>query len=166
MRYIDGMKKEITFVITALLFLLAYVLDYFAGKLSLSIISPVAFLNQGYFTLYPMTFVAVIVRSVAIMLSVTLVLSIMERQFFTKLGISAFLAFIAEIYAFQQLATKATITPLLWTLAISYGGALLIVPMVFYIFAGIANFLVPQTKNTATLPKIEPNSNNSSILNP
>lgn len=165
------MKKEIVFVITALLFLLAYVLDYFAGKLSLSIVSPIAFLNQSYFTLYPMTFVAVMIRSVAIMLSVTLILSVMERQFFVKLGISAFLAFIAEIYAFQQLATNATITPLLWTLAISYGGALLIIPMVFYIFLGIANFLVPPQKNTASFPKIEPDSNSlpaqaGSVLNP
>ena len=161
------MKKEITFVITACLFLLAYVLDYFAGTLSLSIISPIAFLNQNYFALYPMTFVAVVVRSVAIMLSVTLILSVMERQYFVKLGISAFLAFIAEIYAFQQLATGATITPLLWTLAISYGGAMLVIPMVFYIFAGVVNFLIPTTKNTVALPKIDPqNPSDSSVLNP
>lgn len=160
------MRKEIVFVITALLFLLAYVLDYFAGKLSLSIISPIAFLNQGYFTLYPMTFVAVMVRSAAIMLSVTLILSMMERQYFIKLGIIAFLAFIAEIYAFQQLATGATITPLLWTLAISYAGVMLIVPMIFYVFAGIANFLIPHSKNETHLPQSEPNSGSSSVLNP
>ncbi len=159
------MRKEITFVITASLFLLAYALDYFAGKLSLSIISPIAFLNQGYFGLYPMTFVAVMIRSVAIMLSVTLILSVMERQYFVKLGISAFLTFIAEIYAFQQLATNATTTPLLWTLAISYGGALLIIPMIVYIFMGIGDLLIPH-KNTVSLPKIETASTDSSILNP
>lgn len=161
------MKKEITFVIAALLFLLAYVLDYFAGKLSLTgIFSPLTFLSQSYFTLYPMTFVAVIIRSIAIMLSVTLILSVMERQYFVKLGIVAFLAFIAEIYAFQQLATGATITPLLWTLAISYGGAMLVIPIVFYVFAGIANFLIPHNKNEVHLPQSEPNSGSSSVLNP
>ena len=149
------MRKEIVFVITAGLFILAYILDYFAGALSLNIVSPIAFLNQGYFTLYPMTFVAVFVRSIAIMLSVTLILSVMERQYFTKLGISFFLTFIAEIYAFQQLATGATITPLLWTLAISYGGAMLVIPMFFYIFAGIANFLIPHNTNEVRLPKTE-----------
>ncbi len=162
-------KKEITFVICALLFLLAYILDYFAGKLSLTgIFSPLTFLDKTYFALYPMTFVAVIVRSVAIMLSVTLILSVMERQYFVKLGISSFLTFIAEIYAFQQLATGATITPLLWTLAISYGGAMLVIPMIFYIFAGIANFLIPPQKNSVVLPKINPDSSNSSssVLNP
>lgn len=160
-------KKEIVFVITAGLFILAYVLDYFAGKLNLNgVFSPLTFLDKSYFALYPMTFVAVIIRSIAIMLSVTLILSVMERQYFVKLGISAFLTFIAEIYAFQQLATGATITPLLWTLAISYGGAMLVVPMIFYLFAGIANFLVPPSKNMASFPKIEPKSNDSSVLNP
>lgn len=60
-----------------------------------------------------MTFAAVIVRSIAIVLSITFVLSVMERQYFVKLGITIFLAFIAEFYTFQQLATGATITPLL-----------------------------------------------------
>lgn len=161
------MRKEIVFVITAGLFILAYILDYFAGALSLSIVSPIAFLNQGYFALYPMTFVAVFVRSIAIMLSVTLILSVMDRQYFTKLGISFFLTFIAEIYAFQQLATGATITPLLWTLAISYGGAMLVIPMIFYIFAGIANFLIPHNTNEVRLSKeAMTNQSDSSVLNP
>lgn len=162
------MRKEIVFVITAGLFILAYILDYFAGKLALTgIFSPLTFLDKTYFALYPMTFVAVFVRSFAIMLSITLILSVMERQYFTKLGITAFLTFIAEIYAFQQLATGAVITPLLWTLAISYGGVMLVIPMVFYLFAGIANFLVPPQKNTVSFPKIDhQNSNQSSVLTP
>lgn len=161
------MRKEIVFVITAGLFILAYVLDYFAGKLLLTgIFNPLTFLSQNYFTLYPMTFVAVFVRSTAIMLAVTLILSVMDRQYFTKLGISAFLTFIAEIYAFQQLATGATITPLLWTLAISYGGAMLVIPMIFYIFAGIANFLIPHNKNEVRLPKTESIPSNTLTPNP
>ena len=159
------MKKEVTLVITTCLFLLAYILDYFAGALKLQITNPLIFLNESFFKLYPMTYVAVIVRSVAIMLSVTLILSIMERQYFKKLGIAFFLSFIAEIYAFQQLATGAKITPLLWTLAISYGGAILIIPIFFYIFAGIADFLIPQRKNVTHLPTSQSNDS-SSVLNP
>ncbi|KKP46380.1 MAG: hypothetical protein UR39_C0011G0032 [Candidatus Woesebacteria bacterium GW2011_GWA1_33_30] len=159
------MKKEVTLVITTCLFLLAYILDYFAGALKLQITNPLIFLNESFFKLYPMTYVAVIVRSVAIMLSVTLILSIMERQYFKKLGIAFFLSFIAEIYAFQQLATGAKITPLLWTLAISYGGAILIIPIIFYIFAGIADFLIPQRKNVTHLPTSQSNDS-SSVLNP
>ncbi len=159
------MKKEILFVITICLFLLAYALDYFAGSLNLGVLTPLAFLNKIYFNTYPMTFVAVITRSIALMLSITLILSAVEKQYFTKLGISAFLAFIAEIYAFQQMATGVKITPTLWTLAISYGGAMLIVPMFFYVLAGIANFLIPNNKNEVHFSPSEPNTK-TSVLNP
>lgn len=162
------MKKEITLVITACLFLLAYILDYFAGTLQLTIFSPIQFIDLSYFKLYPMTYVAVIIRSFALMLSVTLFLSMMERQYFKKVGIALFLGFVSEIYAFQILATNSTVTPMLWTLAISYAGALLLVPVIFYIFLGVANFLIPPAKNTATLVKNDTlNKDDSpSVLNP
>lgn len=159
------MKKEITFVVTLGLFILAYALDYFAGNLNIVVASPIYFLSENYFKLYPMTFVAVIVRSVAIMLSVTLLLSVMDRQYFKKMAIALFLAFVAEIYSFQILATNSNITPLLWTLAISYGGVLLIIPTIMYIILGIADFLIPH-KNTVPLPKIETATSDSSVLNP
>lgn len=161
------MKKEVTFVITASLFLLAYALDYFAGKINLGVINPLQFLNPNYFKTYPMTFVAVAVRSVAIMLSTTLILSIMERQFFKKVAIALGLAFIAEIYAFQILATGVKVTPTLWTLAISYGGSLLILPIIVYIFLGVADILIPDRKKTAHLPESESSaSESSSVLTP
>ncbi len=162
------MKKEITLVITACLFLLAYVLDYFAGALKLTILSPIQFIDASYFKLYPMTYVSVVVRSIALMLSVTLFLSMMERQYFKKLGIVFFLGFVSEIYAFQILATGSTITPVLWTLAISYSGVLLLIPMAFYFFLGIANFLIPPAKNTTPLVRHEESetNNSSSVLNP
>jgi len=139
------MKKEIVFVIAVGLFLFAYILDYFAGPINLSVKSPLIFLDIKYFNLYPMTFVAVAV----------------------KIIISLFLAFVAEIYAFQQLATGAKITPVLWTLAISYAGAGLIIPVIFYIFASITHLLIPQSKNATHLSEPQNNSSDSSsVLNP
>ena len=114
-----------------------------------------------------MTFVAVAVRTTALVISVSLVLSLIEKQYFQKIIISLFLAFVSEIYAFQQLATGAKITPVLWTLAISYAGAGLIIPIIFYIFARITQFLIPQPKNVVHLPQEEDNSSDSSsVLNP
>ena len=161
------MKKEVVFVIAAALFLFAYILDYFAGPINLIVKSPLFFLDLKYFNLYPMTFVAVAVRTTALVISVSLVLSLIEKQYFQKIIISLFLAFVSEIYAFQQLATGAKITPVLWTLAISYAGAGLIIPIIFYIFARITQFLIPQPKNVVHLPQEEDNSSDSSsVLNP
>lgn len=154
------MKKEITFVICVCLFFLAYILDYFAGAIRLNILSPLAFLKNNYFLTFPMTSIAITFRSLAIMSSVALILSIIEKKYFLKLGISTFLLVIAEAYAFQQLATGAKITPITWTLSISYGGVLLLIPMIFYLIAAIANFLIPQSRNSPS------EKNEPSILNP
>lgn len=161
------MKKEIVFVITVGLFLFAYILDYFAGPINLMVKSPLIFLDLKFFNLYPMTFVAVAVRTTALIISVALILSTIEKHYSTKIIISLFLTFVAEIYAFQQLATGAKITPVLWTLAISYAGAGLIIPVTFYIFASITQFLIPQSKNTVHLTESETvTSPSSSVLNP
>lgn len=149
-------KKEIVFVITICLFGFTYLLDYFAGALRLNITSPLMFLTQKFLFLYPMTFVALAVRSIALMISITLILSLIERRYFTKITICLFTGFIAEVYSFQQLATGARFTPITWTLSIAYGGALLIIPIIFYILAAITNFLIPQSKVEEThLPKKE-----------
>lgn len=162
------MKKEIVFVIAVALFLFAYILDYFAGPINLVVKSPLVFLDLKFFNLYPMTFVAVAVRTTALIISVSLVLSLIDKQYFQKIIISLFLTFVAEIYAFQQLATGAKITPVLWTLAISYAGAGLIIPIIFYIFASITHLLIPQPKNVTHLSEPQDNSSkpSSSVLNP
>ncbi len=149
-------KKEIVFVITICLFGFSYLLDYFAGALRLNITSPLMFLTQKFLILYPMTFVSLTIRSIALMISVSLILSLIEKKYFTKIIISFFIGFIAEVYAFQQLATGARFTPVTWTLSISYGGALLIIPIIFYVLAAITNFLIPHNKNETHLPKQEP----------
>jgi len=158
------MKKEIVFVIAAILFLFAYILDYFAGPLNLNITSPLVFLDLKYFNLYPMTFVAVSIRTTALIISTALLLSAIEKKYGTKILVCFFLAFVAEIYAFQQLATGMKFTPVLWTLAISFAGAGLIIPIIFYIFAGITNFLIPPQKSQIDKEKI--NDSSSSVLNP
>ncbi len=148
-------KKEIVFIVTICLFGFSYLLDYFAGSLRLNITSPLMFLTQKFLVLYPMTFVSLAIRSVALMISVSLILSLIDKKYFAKSIICFFIGFIAEVYAFQQLATGARFTPVTWTLSIAYGGALLIIPIIFYILAAITNFLIPQNKNETHLPKRE-----------
>lgn len=156
------MRKEIIFIVTVGLFLLAYALDYFAGSINLHITSPLIFLDQKYLTLYPMTFVAVISRAIALMLSVFLVLSLMDKKYFTKIIVAVFLAFVAEIYVFQSMATGARFSTTSWLLSFAFGGALIIVPIIIYFIAAIANFLIPQDKKVVNGPE----QNNTSVLNP
>lgn len=160
------MKKEVLLVITAVLFLLAYVLDYLAGNVGLTITHPLQLTNYTFFAPYPMTTFAIAVRSVALMLSVSLLLSIMEYQYFKKLAISLFVGFLATIYGYQQLITMSSFTPLLWTIAITYAGVLMILPSATYLLLGIYYLLIPPVKVHEELKKEETSQNSTSVLNP
>jgi hypothetical protein len=161
------MKKEVVLVITACLFLLSYVLDFLAGNVGLSITHPVQLTNFTFFAPYPMTSFAIAVRSIALMLSATLLLSIIDYQYFKKTAISLFLGFLAFIYGYQQLINGGNFTPLLWTIAITYAGVLMLLPSIVYLLLGIYYLLIPPQKVHEEL-KIETNSaeKSTSVLNP
>ena len=59
----------------------------------------------------------------------------MERQYFTKLGISAFLTLLRNLRR-SGVTTGATIARFFGHLQY-HGGVMLIVPMIFYLFAGV-----------------------------
>ena len=77
-------KKEVVFIITICLFGFSYLLDYFAGALRLNITSPLMFLTQKFLILYPMTFVSLTIRSIALMISISLILSLIEKKYASK----------------------------------------------------------------------------------
>lgn len=163
------MKKEAVFLITLIMLGFSYMLDYFAGSLNLTQIkNPLVFLDLKYFNLYPMTFVSVSIRSIAIAILVVLLLSAIERQYIKKALITLFIIFVAEIYSFQQLATGAKMTPTLWTLAISYAGMWLVLAIVFYIFSAIGNFLIPSQRGSSLSKEESVNDTKieESVLNP
>lgn len=160
------MKKEVLLFVVGILLLLAYVLDYLAGSVGLLITHPIQLTNYTFFAPYPLTTFAIVVRSVSLMLSVVLFLSLMEYQYFKKLFISLFLGFIAFIYGYQQLITNGSITPLLWTIAITYSGVLLILPSVVYLLLGFYYLLIPPQKVHEEIKLEEKSNNNSSVLNP
>lgn len=150
------------------LLLFAQALDYFSGFVRLNILNPIQFLNPEILKHYPMTAVSIFSRAFGLMLFVSLILSLISKKYFQKVIISLILSFVAEIYAFQQLATGAKITTTIWTLSISYAGALMILPIIVFLFSAVIAFLIPQSKQTADFPKKEqsPEDNNSSVLDP
>lgn len=132
------MKKEYTAVVTISFFLLAYVLEALSGKVVFPpMASPAAFLNPTVLNKFPFTATAIAIRTVALVLSLLLVLSFTEIKKYIKAGIVFVLAFLFELYAIQQLATGARTTPLEWTLSFSYAGVVLTPIIIFFLIAGI-----------------------------
>lgn len=135
------MKKEY-FLVTALAFFgLAYILDYFAGPISFALTTPLTFLTKSYLNSYPLTAFAVMIRALGIFISLLLLFSVIEKQYFVKAFTIFVISVLVELYAVQQIATGMRTTSIQWTLSISYAGMILVTAIVYFIIAGIIDSL-------------------------
>lgn len=131
-------SKEVWLGVAIVAFLLAYLIDRLAGPVTITVGNPVAFLTSPVLlNLYPFTAAAIIIRSVGLFISVILIVSFMERQYFTKVAILIFIGVLAEFYSIQQLANGFKMTTIQWTLSIAYGSVLLILGVIGFTLKGI-----------------------------
>ncbi|MEK7522129.1 MAG: hypothetical protein AAB788_04205 [Patescibacteria group bacterium] len=140
------MKKEYFLVAAFAFFGLAYVLDYFAGPISFALATPLTFLTKSYLNSYPLTAFAVAIRALGIFISLLLLFSVIEKQYFVKAFTIFVLAILSELYAIQQIATGMRTTSIQWTLSISYAGMILVTSIIFYIVAGIIDSVSEKIK--------------------
>lgn len=142
------MKKEHSLSVAAVLFLISYLIDHFSGAVNIVIKNPFLFINQTYLTKFPLTALAIGFKALGLLIAIMLILSFIERLFFVKAGIVIFLAILGELYAIQQTATGMRTTPIQWTLAFAYAGALYVIPFVFYLIKGIVTSLYSKLADT------------------
>ena len=131
------MKKEITFVVALCMFAFAYILDFIAGKITFVVKDPFMFLTNPILSQYPLTAAGVLIRTIAIFLTILVIFSIIKERYFTKALLSLAAAIFAEAYAIQQLTTGVRTTPVQWTLSIAYVGGLMLILVIYYILKGI-----------------------------
>jgi len=130
------LPKEYTLVIIIGLFLLAYLLDVLVDPLQLDLITPYYYLNPQYLVRYPFTTASIFIKSLALFLSPIWLLSFFKQHFYAKGGALLILASLMQLYAIQEVATNTQIIPLEWSLSLSIGGAVLLIPSIFFIFRG------------------------------
>lgn len=131
------MKKEYLLAITIGFFVLAQVLDYLAGPIYFTLSSPYDFLNRLYLNQYPLTAVAIGLRSLAIFFSTILLFSLFEKSYLVKAIILFVVSALAQLYAIQQVRTGMRTTSIQLTLSICYGTLLYILPIILNIFQGL-----------------------------
>lgn len=148
------MKKEYLLAITVGFFILAQVLDYLAGPVYFSLSSPYQFLNHLYLNQYPLTAVAIGLRSLAIFFSTILLFSLFEKGYWVKALILFIVASLAQLYAIQQIKTGVHTTSLQLTLSIAYGTIFYLLLIIINIILGIVN----AAKNK--INSLEDNDNN------
>ena len=131
------MKKEYLLITVAGLFLASYVLNYFAGPVVISVKNPLQFLTTASLSKYPFTAVEIGLRTLALFLSLILVFSLMEKNYFLKAIISLIVGTLEILYAIQQIATLSRLTPIQWTLSFAYAGLTLLPAIVYYLIRGV-----------------------------
>jgi len=135
------MKKEYFLVTAFAFFVLAYVLDYFAGPVSITLTNPLVFLSKNYLNSYPLTAFAIFIRALGLFISLALLLSTIEKQYFIKAFSVFVIGVLAELYAVQQIATGMRTTSIQWTLSIAYAGISLLVAIIYYLLAAIITLI-------------------------
>lgn len=135
------MKKEYVVLSTIGLFIFAYVLSYLAGPVNIQVsITPYSFLlDPSNFQRIPLTAFEILVRSIALLFSIALVFSLVEKKYFTKSIVIFVVGLLAQLYSIQQIMMNGKLTTMQWTLPIAYSGALCLLLVVYYIFQGIVH---------------------------
>jgi hypothetical protein len=126
------MKKEYTLAFIGGLFLLAYVLEAVVNPLQQAFPTPYHFLNPTFLASYPFTTAIIAIRSIAIFLTPLWLFSFVQHQHLPKGIILLILAGLMQLYAIQDVATKAGVVPLEWALSLAVAGAALLIPSVWY----------------------------------
>lgn len=131
------MIKEYLLITIVGLFLASYVLNYFAGPVTISLKNPLQFLTTAALSKYPFTAVEIGLRTIALFLSLVLLLSLIEKKYFLKAAISLVLGALGILYAIQQIATFSRVTPIQWTLSFAYTGFALLPLIGYYLIRGL-----------------------------
>jgi len=144
-------KKEYIFVFTVSLIVLSYILESITGNVLIKVVgNPYNFLvDQNNLKRIPLS-----VFEVGI-------------NYIPKFLFILFFAFLSQLYGIQQVMTRSLITPMTWTLAISYSGILSLTLGVYYLLQslvyGINDKLISGSEK---LVSKEVSTNEESVLNP
>ncbi len=131
------MKKEYLITISVALFILGYVIDFFGGLIPLSLRNPFDLLQREMISTYPFTTVSIAFKTLALFIAMLLFLNMIEQKYLAKGAFLLFLAALMELYSVQQIATSSTNLPMVWIVAISYSGVLLLFLGLIHLTIGI-----------------------------
>ncbi len=136
------MKKEHVAVMILGLFIFGYVLDYVAGPLNLNIKSPFAFFVSNMLQLYPFSAVSIFIKTVAIVSSVLLLFSFIEKNTFAKSLVLFVLAALFELYSIQAVVSGALLIQMQWILSLTASGILLLIFSLLFLVIGTIQKMV------------------------
>jgi len=130
------MKKEYTLVFIIGLFLLSYVLEAVVNPLDVQLATPYHYIDPKYLLKYPFTTATIAIRALGMFLTPLWLMSFFEGHYGGKSATTLALAALMQLYALQEVTTGDSIIPLEWSLSLSIAGAVLLLPMLSFLFIG------------------------------
>src|SRR3989344_199935 len=143
------MKKEHIGLIVGGLLLFGYLLDAVANPLPHRFPTPYHFFTPASLTLYPFTTTSVVIKALGLFLGTTWLISLTGLQRQVKGVILFMVSALVQFYSLQDVASRAFVLPLEWSLSMTLAGALLLIPMVFYFVAGFFGGFFKSTSSTS-----------------
>jgi low affinity Fe/Cu permease len=144
-------SKEIMFMVIVGLFLLAYLLDAVVNPLDLTLQTPYHYLNPNVMARFPFSTASIFIKSIALFMTPVWLLSFISQHYMGKASFLLVLASLVQLYALQDIVTKANVVPIEWSLSLSVAGLLLLVQAALFFMQGIFMHL----KNNLTNARME-----------
>lgn len=149
------MKKEYLLFVAVGFLILGYVLDAVVNPLStqLNLSTPYHFFTPQNLSLYPLTFTSIILKALGVIIGALIILSSLGLKRFAKAGVLLILSGLLQLYALQDVATKAFVVPLEWSLGFTLAGVLLFIPIILYVFGSLFethNVLEPENESSSS----------------
>jgi len=137
------MKKELILSTAIAFFVIAYVLDQLVPPIPITAANPYAFINSTLLSTYPLSAFSIILKTAGIWVSILVAISTIENKYFAKATFLFLLAAISQLYSIQQFTAKIMAIPIDWTLAVSFAGLFLTLPIVWFLARGLLHLVNP-----------------------
>lgn len=130
------MKQEYWLATIVGLIVFAYILDALISPFTLDLPTPYHYFALENFMLFPFTYTSIVVKAIAVYISIPLLLSFSGAKKTLKGIIMFAVAGLLQLYALQAVASNTYVVPLEWALALSLAGIALMLTSFLYILIG------------------------------
>jgi hypothetical protein len=122
--------KEYSLLFIIGLFILAYVLDLIVEPLSLALASPYAYFKPQMMSSFPFSTTSIFIKATAVFLMSLWIISFFNDKSFVRPVVLLVWAGLIQLYAIQDIVTRAELIPIEWSLSLAVAGLALLIPTI------------------------------------
>ncbi len=147
--------KEYYLLIIIGLFIFAYLLDAVVTPLDLNLPTPYHYLQGQVMSHYPFSTASIFIKAIGLFMIPVWLMSFISRHYLGKAGFLLVIASLAQLYALQDVVTKANVVPLEWSLSLSIAGLALLAQAALFVIKGIFAYFSDNLGNARMEAAIE-----------